>query len=347
MKVLKYILLLLLLIAVSLTVFVATQESKFTIESEKEINLPKSTIFNYIGDLKNWETWHADNPQKSTVDSLRRGKGSALQYGKIRVNTREYFPNDSLTFGIENQSKISAYQFKFVENESGRSLVKLKTSGEMDFWTKLSVLFKGKESVLGKYNHKVLNDINHFLTRELSTVSVQNVGLVLLPETYYIKKHVQSNLNDLGMSIFEAIESLQKFVKNNPDIKVKDNPFSIFSEVDFISGKLSYEVCLPIEEEIFTSAGSDIISGMQPATYGYKTILVGDYSHSDKAWDANAQAVEEYGLTPHDTIRSISVYNTSILDTQKPSEWVTEVITPVNETKLPEKAIPDTMVTSL
>lgn len=344
MKILKYVLLLLLLTAVSMTVFVATQDGRFSIENEREIELPKSTVFNYIADLKNWDTWHTDNKQKSVVDSVSRGIGGALQYGDIKVYTRKYFPNDSLTFALENRPGIAEYQFKFIDNNDGGSKVKLRTSGEMDFLTKLKVLFRGKETILGEYNRKALNDINYFLTRELSTFSVQNVGLVHLPETFYIKKYVESDLNNLGMSIFGAIESLQKFVKDNPDIKVKDNPFSIFSEVDFISGKLSYEVCLPITEEIYTSDGSDIISGKQAATYGYKTIMVGDYSHSDKAWAENAQAVEEYGLTPHPTIKSISVYNTSILDTQKPSEWVTEIITPVNETVLPEKVNRDTAV---
>lgn len=345
MKILKYTLLLLLLIAVSLTVFVATQDEKFSVESEKVIAFPKSTIFNYIADLKNWDTWHPDNKDKSVIDSVSRGIGGALQYGNIKVDTQKYFPNDSLTFSLENRPEISTYQFKFMDNNDGASTVKLQTSGEMDFWTKFKVLFRGKEAVLGEYNTKVLNDINYFLTRELSTFSVQNVGLVYLPETFYIKKHVESDLNNLGMSIFDAIESLKKFVNNNPDIQIKDNPFSIFSEVDFISGKLSYEVCLPITEEIYTSSGSDIISGKQAATYGYKTIMVGDYSHSDKAWAENAKAVEEYRLTPHPTIKSISVYNTSVLDTRKPSEWVTEIVTPVNETVLPEKVIPDTIVT--
>ncbi len=342
MKILKYILLLLVLVAISVTVFVATQDGKYTIKNEREINLPKSTVFNYIADLKNWDTWHPDATQKSEVDSIYRGLGGSLQWGDVQVKLNKYHPNDSLAFVFENQPSLSEYLFSFAEKNEGTVLT-LKSSGEMDFMTKLQVLFQGKDAVLGEANVKTLNDINYFLTRELSTFSVQNVGLILLPETFYIKKEVESDLKNLGMSIFGAIESLKKFVKDNPDIKISGDPFSVFSEVDFISGKLHYEVCLPIKDEIFTSPGSDIISGKHEATYGYKTIMVGDYSHSDKAWAENALAVEEYGLTPHESIKSISVYNTSVLDTQKPSEWVTEIITPVNESTLPEKTTTDTI----
>ena len=100
MKTLKYALLLLLLVTVSLTVFVATQDEKFSIESEKVIELPKSTVFNYVADLKNWDTWHPDNKNKSLIDSISRGIGSILQYGNIKVHTQKYFLNDSLTFSL-------------------------------------------------------------------------------------------------------------------------------------------------------------------------------------------------------------------------------------------------------
>lgn len=50
MKILKYIFLFIVLTVIALTVFIATQNSKYTLSNSKEINLPKHTVFNYLND---------------------------------------------------------------------------------------------------------------------------------------------------------------------------------------------------------------------------------------------------------------------------------------------------------
>ena len=52
MKILKYIFLLIILLSVGGSVFIATQKSDFKTEKSKVINSPKSAVFNYVNDLK-------------------------------------------------------------------------------------------------------------------------------------------------------------------------------------------------------------------------------------------------------------------------------------------------------
>ena len=56
MKILKYIFLLILLAFFALTVFVATQKGDFNVTRSIIIKSPKSTVFNYVNDYRNWET---------------------------------------------------------------------------------------------------------------------------------------------------------------------------------------------------------------------------------------------------------------------------------------------------
>src|SRR6476620_102473 len=57
MRILKYIFLLLLLALVGITVYVATQKGDFEVTKSSIIKTPRSTVFDYVNDYKNWETF--------------------------------------------------------------------------------------------------------------------------------------------------------------------------------------------------------------------------------------------------------------------------------------------------
>ena len=55
------------------------------------------------------------------------------------------------------------------------------------------------------------------------------------------------------------------------------------------NGLTKISICVPIKNEIFTSEGSDILSGKLEPFEAVKTTLTGDYSHSKKALDKTMQ----------------------------------------------------------
>ena len=65
MRILKYIFLLLLLSLVASSIFVATQKGDFLVERSKIINSPKSSVYNYVNDYRNWSdfgSWISEDP---------------------------------------------------------------------------------------------------------------------------------------------------------------------------------------------------------------------------------------------------------------------------------------------
>ena len=66
MRILKYIFLLVLLALVGITVYVATQKGNFEVSKSSIVKTSRSTVFDYVNDYKNWETF-----------------GSWMQKGKI------------------------------------------------------------------------------------------------------------------------------------------------------------------------------------------------------------------------------------------------------------------------
>lgn len=330
MKILKYILLLLALCFISLTVFIATKTGVYSFSKSKEVELPQHTLFAFVAEYKNWNAWYPELDPKDVVqiDSLSKGAHSGFHYQNLKVTTDGYFANDSLQQTITHDKEVQKSSFTFKKTDKG-TLVTWTVSGEMNFLTKLKAFFSGgAENILGGFYEKGLNNINHYLTKEIASYSIESNGIVTFPATYYIKQNVDSSIDELGGKIFQTMQSMKKFVEDN-HLQLNGSPFTIFEQIDLSSGQVSYAVCLPIKEEIYTSEGSDIISGKVDAFYAYKTILKGDYSHSDKAWNENRNAISKYKLTENTALKPISIYKNSVLNSNKPSEWITEILTPV------------------
>ena len=68
MRIIKYLFLLLLLSFVALSIFIATQKGSFTVERSKIINSPKSSLFNYVNDYKNWGEWNSLAVEDSLIN---------------------------------------------------------------------------------------------------------------------------------------------------------------------------------------------------------------------------------------------------------------------------------------
>lgn len=347
MKIVKYILLLLVLAIISLTVFIATQSSDYKITKSKEIELPRHTVFNYLNDFKNFEQWQVFNEGASNfkLDSISKGNNGGITWNSNHLKNISTYPNDSLVQNLTHGDVASNFKWILKTTPKG-TLLTLDISGKMDFITKFKAFFLGGiDKMNGALYEKTLNNINHHLIEEYSKFTIKNEGIVLINETFYIKQTVSSEIDELGDKIFTSMKTMKTFCEEN-DLKINGDPFTLFESINFKSGKVDYSVCLPITSEIYTNEGSDIMGGKIESFYAYKTILTGDYSHSDKAWNENKKGLTENNLTTNFKFKSISIYKKSILDSNKPSEWITEILTPVNESVIykPETKN-DTLVT--
>lgn len=345
MKIFKYIFFFILLSAISLTVFIATQNSNFTITKSKEIQLPKRMVFNYLSELQNVEQWQVFNESNTSysIDSLSKGKNAKISWKNGSLQNIDIFPTDSLFQELHLNGENTKLKW-FLETKQNHTLLTLEANGKMDFITKIKSFFMGGiEKTEGLIYDKVLNSINHNITEEYKEFEIKNEGIVLIKEQFYIKQIVSSTLENLGEQIFNSMNNMKRFCNEN-DLKISGDPFTIFEKIDFKSGKIDYAVCLPITTEIFTNDESDITGGKMESFYAYKTSLLGDYSHSDKAWKENNNKIVENKLTKNLNFKPISIYKKNLLDTYQPSQWITEFLTPVNESVI---YIPETKNDSL
>lgn len=336
MRILKYIFLLILLLAIALTVFVATQEGKYDIRKEKVINVQGPVIYNYINDYRNWENvgilTNNDTTAIYSFSDTTFGQGAKtswkLSSSDGSVETVRVTENDSIIQKAVINGYLSDIAWGF--SKAGRGTkVSVRIKGELSFKEKAyAVLQGGVQERLESTLDRGLENLNKFLVHELGTYTVDVIGLVNKTGTYYLQQAVKVPSKDATTRINEITAKLTAFAKENK-IVMNGAPFVIYNNTGRLGTEMQFAVCVPIKEEIFTMPGSEYEGGRLEGFQALKTTLKGDYSHLKKAWDASAKEISTKALQENTGGQYIEVYTRNVQQTKKPSGWVTDVYTPI------------------
>lgn len=336
MKILKYIVIILVLSVVFLSVYIATGKSEYELNVTKQTELSNQRMFRYVDNLQNFSEWNPWNNNESAfkLDSIYKGTNAKVEWNGNDAFIKKSVQNDSLYLQLDIDGNEYDTKMYFTE-VGGKTKVEWKIKGNLSFTEKFQLFFRGTpESMIAPVFEKGLNTIEYNIVESLKNFTIKSENLIVFNETYYIRQTVESNIESLGDKIFQSIEHMSNFAKNF-ELNAYGSPFTMFENINLLSGNVKYSVCLPIKNFFSTAEGSDIVCEKMPTFNGYKVVLTGDYIHSDKAWNEAKKQVLEKHLTQRADIKPISIYKTSILDTQKSNEWITEFIIPVNESFIP------------
>jgi effector-binding domain-containing protein len=310
MRILKYILLLLLLLSVAFMVFVATQQSDYKVMRSKEIKITKDIVYNLVSDsasLIDWNPW-----QKDEADF----KNIKLVFGDTIMQ------NISVS-GEKNESFM-----RFQKTKKG-TLISWELKGKLDLKLR-SVLQGGVENVLGDKLEEGLNNIDTYLVKELSTYNIKIHGLVNKQATNYIQQIDTCSFADFQKVSKTMLKNMIAFVEKN-DIAIIGSPFITHQTWDKKAKTTIFSMCVPVEEEILTTSGSEISGGHFDEFLAVKTTLTGDYSHNIEAWNKTINYINQKKLIKDTQGLNIEVYKISLPKERKPSKWVTEIYIPVKK----------------
>lgn len=293
-------------------VFVATQQSDYKVMRSKEIKVTKDIVYNLVSDsasLIDWNPW-----QKDEAD----------------------FKNIKLVFGDTIMQKISVSGEKnesfmrFQKTKKG-TLISWELKGKLDFNLKLrSVLQGGVENVLGDKLEDGLNNIDTYLVKELSTYNIKIHGLVNKQATNYIQQIDTCSFADFQKVSKTMLKNMIAFVEKN-DIAIIGSPFITHQTWDKKAKTTIFSMCVPVEEEILTTSGSEISGAHFDEFLAVKTTLTGDYSHNIEAWNKSINYINQKKLIKDTQGLNIEVYKISLPKERKPSKWVTEIYIPVKK----------------
>ena len=334
MKILKYIFLLLILLSVGGSVFIATQKSDFTSVKSILIKTPKTAVYNYLNDNKNYKDWYVFDSESIELQYSKNTSGAGSYFSwsgsEGEGKTTIYFTkeNDSIVQKTDLDGALSETVWKLKDTIGGTKVTSI-SKGEMSFSNKLhSFINGGVNKVIGRKLELSLKNLNRSLDYELNTYSIASNGVVYKKGCYYLKHTINTKLSRLNYNVKILIPYLINFSNQN-QIVISGKPFVIYNSIDKNKEKTNISVCLPIKRRIFTSSGSDIICAELHGYNSFKTTLYGDYSHRKTAWKKAEDFIIKYRESADKSIPLLEVYNKSSIDDLSPSQWETTFYTAV------------------
>lgn len=355
MRILKYLFLLLLLSLVALSIFIATQKGEFFVEKSKIINSPKSAVFNYVNDTKNWQDWNSlaveDSLMNITLSDKTIGIGSSLTWdgkegtGDIQnINVKE---NDSIaqTMNINGNEASVSMRFK---DTIGGTKISWTAKGKMGFMYKVLTTFNGGAGkIIDSMFEKSLNNLVKKLDYEINTYSVKVDGLVNHPETFYLAQTFTSEFSKVDKNSGIVFSKIIDFCKKN-NIVTTGKPFIIYHTYHKIKEITKISICIPIQDPIFIIEGSDISSKTLAAFQAVKTTLTGDYSNNKKALDKTEEYLRSKYLNTDTAFSHLEIRTIGKNEINNPSKWSTEFYYPIKQKAVakPAAVIPQTQTTT-
>lgn len=338
MRIIKYLFLLLLLSLVALSIFVATQKGEFTVERSKIINSPKSAVYNYVNDAKNWKEWYSlaveDSLINITPSQIAVGKGSSFSWqgeqGEGDLQTINVKENDSIIQKMNFNGNAADVSISF-KDTLGKTKVSWKAKGQMGFLFKVLTAFNGGAvKVFGSIFEKSLVNLDKKLDYEINTYSVKVDGLVNKTETFYLAQTFTSEFSKVGKNAGIVFTKITDFCKKN-NITISGKPFVIYHTYDTVNELTRLSICIPIKDPIFIIEGSDISSKTLQPFQAVKTTLTGDYSHTQKALDKTTDYLRSKYLNVDAAFSHLEIYTIGKNEINNPSKWITEIYYPIKQ----------------
>jgi effector-binding domain-containing protein len=343
MRIVKYIFLLLLLAVFATSVYVATQKGDFDVSRTAIIKSPRTIVFNYVNDYRNWETfasWEKENPGvQFNYGRDTSGKGASYSWtfdgdggDSKTVMVRE---NESISQKMNFKGSAANVQWTFKDTVGGTK-VTWRSKGQMGFNFKIHSVFQGgPDRVIGNMFEKSLANLDKTLDYELKTYNIKVNGIVQKIGGYYLKQTITSKISDVPKNLRIMMSRLVHFFAKNK-IVMNGKPFVLYHTYDSAKGITRLSVCIPLKEEIFVSEGSDVSVGKLSSFTAVKTTLKGDYSHLKSAWDKTFAYIDTNHLTQNPEGASLELYSKGVREVAYPSQWVTEIYIPIQ----PKVAVP-------
>jgi len=336
MRTIKYISILILVIIIGVSIYIATIDGNYDIKQTRTIKAPVEIVFNEINDFKNWQNWgpwyETDSTIIASFDEVTSGVGASYSWtgkdGVGSMKTISLIPNKELIqqidFGTGSTPEVY-WQLNKVDNETEITWgMKGKSSfGEKAYW-----LYKGgiEKNMTPMYT-RGLELLDSYLQKEMVKYSIESKGIVDYGGGFYLYQTTSSKMEELDEKMGKMFSAILTYMNKN-SLEPSGKPFSINHKWDEENNTTMFSTCIPVKERIITSG--DVLTGFLKPQKTFKTILKGDYKFLYEAWESAYKNLIEQGFTEIEGSEPFEVYTVSTHENINPAEWITEIYIPVN-----------------
>lgn len=315
MKIAKYIILLILLCAGTLSVFVATKDGSYAIERSKIIDVPKDIVYKYVTDSQNWDSI---NPWRKEI---------------WKINQTDTLDNETLIQNITVNGIANELILTIKDTLNKKTVLKWTTKGDLTFKDKfLSIIGRGVKNDFADKFDNGLDAINLVLTREVNTYDIKIDGFIKRDTVFYIQKVVAAKAEEIPLRIQYYLPKLRELIiaTNTP---TNGDPFLIYHSKDTVNNLYKFSVAIPTKKKIHTSTDSEFYTGQINPSSTIKATLTGNYNHKKEALKQLREYMVKSDLEQSDKYKEIEVIRRNITTDKSASKWLTEIYLPVRPIK--------------
>ena len=334
MKTIKYILLLLLILIIGFSIYIAVQPNSFEVTRTKTINAPQSVVYNNIIDFKNWESWSSwkDAKPATVITLAEQTKGIGGSYawededGVGSMKTIATTPMTSISqemqFGDNPNSDVT---WDLKPNEDGTTEVTWTIKGDkLPFKFKIfSTLMGGMEKQIGPHFERGLTMLDSVLQDEMKVYTIKTEGVTEHSGGYYIYKTASCKLSEFEKNMKQMLPEVGAYAMTH-NVTMAGPPFILYLKWDEENDAAIFSTCVPTNSKIISDE-PDILTGKLESFRAVKTILKGDYENLKEAWEASMTYISDNNLEIIENGSMLETYLTDPMSHPNPAKWVTEI----------------------
>ncbi len=334
MKTLKYIVLLLLILIIGFSIYIAVQPNSFDVTRTKTINAPQSVVYNNIIDFKNWEAWSSWMEEKPetviTLAEQTQGIGGSYAWedddGVGSMTTIGTVPMTSITqdmqFGDNPKSEVT---WSLKPNEDGTTEVTWNIVGkDLPFGFKIfSTLMGGMEKQIGPHFERGLTMLDSVLQAEMKVYSINVQGVTQHSGGYYLYNTTSCKFSEFEQNMKAMLPKVGAYAMTH-NVTMAGPPFILYHKWDEENDAIIFSCCVPTNSKIVADE-SGILTGKLESFRTLKTVLKGDYKNLKEAWEATMKYGADNNLEIIEGGSMLETYITDPMSKPNPADWITEI----------------------
>ncbi|TVZ51651.1 SRPBCC family protein [Dokdonia sp. Hel_I_53] len=341
MKFLKLLLFLVLIVLIAGTLYFATQDGSYQIESTREINAPKEVVYDIVNEYKTWEEWGPWKKEDPTMvfNYAEKTSGEGASYtwqGEMDggMNTTQAIPHSHIeqrmtldTPGGERNPEVY-WDFKSTENPVTK--VTWGITGDHTLMDKVYYAFSGMDfnGDMKKMFEKGLDGLEEAARKEINKYSINIDGITQYSGGFYLSRTTSAKAQAVAQIMSQNYGGIKEFMKEN-NIVASGMPFTIYNET-FENGDVIMTNAVPVREKIVVAGANNVLSGYTPTVTAVKATMKGNYTNLGEAWTKVMQQIKDKGYTLADE-KPFEVYVTDPQNNPNPADWITEIYVPIKD----------------
>ncbi len=341
MKIIKYLLFLVLILFIAGSIYIATKDGDYKVQSTSLVNAPASLLYNEVADLENWKTWNAWNNLDGITLELSEntsGEGAEIiwQADEIRngrIITISGIPYSRLQQKLIMETIIGEAEGEILwtfEPEEGQTRVTWTLEGSQSFKEKLAFTLqdRGITEVLQPVFEESIQNLEDNVIASMEAYTVNVDGVTEHGGGYYMYTTTAAKMGEVNEKATEMIEQVSIYMDQN-NISISGKPFVIYNQRDERNASTIFSAAVPTPSQVVTPSGSPVLNGYLEPQKVVKTTLRGNHKNAPEAWEKTYRYIENNGLQVDPQGQPFEIFITNPAEVENPALWVTEIYIPV------------------